>query len=95
MAYAVNGGSPVKNILKRICLFLYIFLLVFVLNGCANGRNPQNEFTGEDGTLAAESVDFYEVLQQMELSADNTEDTIDNAGGTGNCLSFYEVSSVL
>ena len=64
-----------KNILKRICLFLYIFLLVFVLNGCANGRNPQNEFTGEDGTLAAESVDFYEVLQQMELCADNTEDT--------------------
>ena len=95
MAYAVNGGSPVKNILKRICLFLYIFLLVFVLSGCANDRNPQNELTGEDEPLAAESVDFYEVLQQMELSADNTEDTIDNAGGTGNCLSFYEVSSVL
>ena len=84
-----------KNILKRICLFLYIFLLVFVLSGCANDRNPQNELTGEDEPLAAESVDFYEVLQQMELSADNTEDTIDNAGGTGNCLSFYEVSSVL
>ena len=84
-----------KNILKRICLFLYIFLLVFVLSGCANDRNPQNELTGEDEPLAAESIDFYEVLQQMELSADNTEDTIDNAGGTGNCLSFYEVSSVL